>query len=161
DGTYTVTALAIVLPQVGGEVTAVSSSSITVKGRGGTTATIHTSSGTKYHVGKGDGTHADVIVGSTVTAVGDRRTDGSIDALSVTVVPERVVGTVKSVSGNTITITGRDGKTQTIHVDSTTKIGVAGVDSAKVGDVKAGMVVAAQGTLRTDGSLDATNVRAG
>ncbi|HEY7130985.1 MAG TPA: DUF5666 domain-containing protein [Candidatus Limnocylindrales bacterium] len=161
DGTYTVTALAIVLPQVAGEVTAVTADSITIKGRDGKTATIHTSSGTAYHVGKDAGSHADVTVGSSVGAVGDRRTDGSIDAVAVTVVPERVVGTVKSVSGNAITITGRNGKTQTIHVDADTKIGVAGVDGAKVADVKAGMVVAAQGTLRTDGSLDATNLRAG
>lgn len=161
DGTYTVTALAIVLPQVGGEVTAVTADSITVKQRDGTTATIHTSTGTTYHVGKDSGTHADVVVGSSVGAAGDRRADGSIDAVAVTVVPERVVGTVKAVSGNTITITGRDGKTQTLHVDSSTSIGVAGVDNAKVSDVKAGMVIAAQGTLRSDGSLDANAIRSG
>jgi Domain of unknown function (DUF5666) len=161
DGTYTVTALAIVLPKVGGVVTAVDATSITVKQRDGSTQTIHTSNTTTYHLGKADGSHADVTVGSTVVGVGDRRSDGSIDATAVTIAPDRVAGTVRSVSGDTITITGRDGKTRTVHVGSSTTIGVAGVDNAKIGDVKAGMLIAAQGKLRSDGSLDASKVRAG
>lgn len=41
DGTYTITAIRVVLPTIGGEVTAVSGSTITVSGRDGTTGTIH------------------------------------------------------------------------------------------------------------------------
>ena len=83
DGTYTVTALAVVLPHLGGQVTAVAGDTITVTQRDGTTATIHVDSATTYTVDGTDGTQADVTVGSFVMAEGTLRDDGSLDAASV------------------------------------------------------------------------------
>jgi len=161
DGTYTVTRLAIILPQAAGTVSAVDANSVTIKGRGGTTQVINTNGSTKYHLGDADGSRSDVKVGSMVVVVGEKGTSGNLTATSVTVILPRVGGTVASVSGNTITITRRDGTKLTVHVDANTSIGVGGVDKATVADVKAGMAIAVVGVQRADGSIDATKVRAG
>jgi hypothetical protein len=81
DGTFTITAIKVVLPTIGGEVTAVTDSSITVTGKDGTTGTIHVDGDTTYEV---DGTTgqalSDVEVGDFVIAEGTLRDDGSLDA---------------------------------------------------------------------------------
>ena len=81
DGTYTITAIKVVLPTIGGEVTAVADSAITVTGKDGTTGTIHVDGDTTYEV---DGTTgkslSDITVGSFVVAEGTLRADGSLDA---------------------------------------------------------------------------------
>jgi hypothetical protein len=161
DGTFTVTRLAIILPQAAGTVTAVDANSVTIKVRGGTTQAVNTNGSTKYHLGDADGSRSDVKVGSTVVVVGEKATNGNLTATSVTVILPRVGGTVASVSGNTITITRRDGTKLTVHVSAGTSIRVGGVDKATVADVKAGMAIAVVGVQRADGSLDATKVRAG
>ncbi len=161
DGTYTITALAIVLPRAAGSVTAVDANSFTIKVRGNTTETINTNSSTKYHLDNADGSRSDLKVGSVVSVTGEQANTGNMTATSVTIILPRVGGTVDSVSGNTITVLRRDGTKLTVHVGSATTIGVGGVDKATVSDVKAGMVIVVKGTQRTDGSLDATAVRAG
>ena len=81
DGTYTIDAIRVVLPIVGGKVTAVNGTTITVAGRGDATATIHVDGDTTYSV---DGTAgkalADITVGSFIVAEGTMRSDGSLDA---------------------------------------------------------------------------------
>ena len=62
---------------------------------------------------------------------------------------------------NTVTITRPDGTTLTVHVAADTTIRVAGVDSAKLSDITAGMVVIVEGTQRADGSIDAREIGAG
>jgi hypothetical protein len=160
DGTWTITALAVVLAQTAGTVTAVGNDSITITGRDGTSQTIHTTEATTYHRGDVGGSRSDVTVGSIIVATGERGSDGSLTAASVIVIPARVVGTVASVSGDTITVTRPDGTTMTVHVAANTTIRVAGVDGAVIADVKAGMAIAAEGSQRSDGSLDATAIRA-
>jgi hypothetical protein len=83
DGTWTVTAIVVVLPTVVGEVTAVTGSTITVTQRGRTTATIHVGSGTIYRVNGVTGSLSDIKVGSIVVAEGTQRSDGSLDAATV------------------------------------------------------------------------------
>ena len=84
DGTYTVTRLVVVLPTIGGEVTAVNGSTITVQRFDGTTGTIHVSGDTTYTVrGVDDASLANVTVGSIVVAEGTERADGSLDAARV------------------------------------------------------------------------------
>jgi len=161
DGTFTVTGVAIVLPRVAGTVTAVDATTITITGRKGVKQTIHTNGSTAYHAGGSDGTRADVTVGANIAAVGEQAADGSITATSVTVALPRLAGTITSVSGNTITLTDRKGAKHTVHVTSDTKITVFGKGKAAVSDLKAGMVMAAQGRQRSDGSLDATTIGAG
>ncbi len=83
DGTYTVTAIKVVLPSVVGEVTAIDGNTITVTQPGGTTATIHVDGSTTYQVNGAAGALSDVKVGSFIAAEGTQRTDGSLDAAAV------------------------------------------------------------------------------
>jgi hypothetical protein len=83
DGTYTVTAIRVVLPSVVGEVTAIDGNTITVTQPGGTTATIHVDGSTTYAVNGATGALSDVKVGSFIAAEGTQRSDGSLDAAAV------------------------------------------------------------------------------
>ncbi|MGH2464401.1 MAG: DUF5666 domain-containing protein, partial [Candidatus Limnocylindrales bacterium] len=84
DGSYTITAISVVLPRVFGQVTATTASTITVKQLGGTTTTVHVSGATTFQVfGAAKATITDIKVGMTITAEGTQATDGSFDALSV------------------------------------------------------------------------------
>jgi hypothetical protein len=83
DGTYTVTAIRVVLPTTGGQVTAVNGNTITVTQPGGTTATIHVDGNTKYQVNGAAGALSDIKVGSFIIAEGTQRTDGSLDAAAI------------------------------------------------------------------------------
>jgi hypothetical protein len=95
DGTYTVTRLAVVLPTLVGEVTAVDGSTITITQRGGTTATIHVDGDTTFRVDGAAGALSDVKVGSIVIAEGVQRADGSLDAERVGTGFERGPGKVR------------------------------------------------------------------
>ena len=161
DGTYTITAIAIVLPQVAGTVTAVDTDSITITLRDGTTQAIRTNGSTTYHLDEADGKRADVTVGAAIVATGEKAADGSLTASSVWVRSPRVAGTVTAISGSTITLSRRDGTTVTIHVAAGTTIRVAGVGNAKLSDISTGMVIAVEGTQRADGSIDARAIGAG
>lgn len=84
DGSFTITKLNVVLPHAGGTVTAVSSSSINVTQRDGSSATIKVGSSTTYEVGGTAGKAlTDVKVGMLVGAVGTLNTDGSLTATAV------------------------------------------------------------------------------
>jgi preprotein translocase subunit YajC len=161
DGTYTIKAIAIVLPQVAGTVTAVGTDTITIALRDGTSQTIRTNGSTAYHLEKADGKRSDVSVGSAIVASGEKAADGSLTASSVWVRLPRVAGTVTAIDGSTITLSRRDGTTLTIHAGSATTIRVAGVDNAKLSDITTGMVIAVEGTQRSDGSIDARAIAAG
>lgn len=161
DGTYTIKGIAIVLPQVAGTVTAVGTDSITIALRDGTSQTIRTNGSTAYHLEKADGKRSDVSVGSAIVASGEKAADGSLTASSVWVRLPRVAGTVTAIDGSTITLSRRDGTTVTIHAGSATTIQVAGVDNAKLSDITTGMVIAVEGTQRSDGSIDARAIAAG
>jgi hypothetical protein len=76
------------------------------------------------------------------------------------VVLPTVVGQVSAVNGDTITVTQRGGTKATIHVDGSTTYQVNGA-AGKLSDVKVGSIVVAEGTQRSDGSLDAASVRTG
>ena len=83
DGTYTVTAIKVVLPTTVGEVTAIDGDTITVTQPGGTTATIHVDGDTTYQVNGAAGALSDIKVGSIIAAEGTQRSDGSLDAAAV------------------------------------------------------------------------------
>ena len=161
DGTYTITAIEVVLPQAAGVVTAVGTDTITITLRDGTSQTIRTSGSTTYHLDQADGKRADVTVGSMIRAMGEKAADGSLTANSVSVRLPHVMGTATATTGDTITLTQRDGTPVTVHVGSATTVRVAGVTGAKLADVKAGMVVVAEGIQRSDGSIDAAEIGAG
>jgi len=83
DGTYTVTAIRVILPTTAGQVTAINGNTITVTQPGGTTATIHVDGSTKYQVNGAAGALTDIKVGSFIVAEGTQRTDGSLDAAAI------------------------------------------------------------------------------
>ena len=161
DGTYTVNALAVIVPSVRGTVSDVSSSGFKVTGRGGAVWTITVNGSTEYQFGTGDGSLADVTNGTTVVVQGTSTGDNALTALTVRVKPDRAVGTVTSKTADTITITKRDGSTVTVHVDADTAYRVAGVQNADLGDVTVDMAIGVSGRERADGSIDADAVAAG
>ena len=84
DGTYSIDAIAVIPPHVGGTVTAVSGSTITVEQRDGTSATVSVTANTTYRVsGADDSALADVEVGMFLVAEGTENSDGSLTATAV------------------------------------------------------------------------------
>jgi hypothetical protein len=73
----------VILPHVGGEVTAVDGSTITVEGRDGETATIQVNGDTEYQVNNDAATLADVEVGMVLMGEGPADADGTITATKV------------------------------------------------------------------------------
>jgi Domain of unknown function (DUF5666) len=161
DGTFSITKLAVVLPETAGTVTAVGADTITITRPDGTTETVGTTGSTTYQLGGAAGSRSDVKVGSLIAAVGERGSDGRITATTIQIVLPRVLGTVTAVGSDSLTLRRPDGTTVTVHVGSGTSIAVRGAASAKLSDIKVGMVAAVQGTQRSDGSLDASAIRAG
>ena len=83
DGSWTIDAIAVILPHAGGEVTAVDGSTIAVTRRDGTTATINVDGSTEYIVNGDVAALADVEVGMFLVAEGTENADGSINATDV------------------------------------------------------------------------------
>ncbi len=102
----------------------------------------------------------ELAVGDRIAFRQTRNADGTFTVTAIHVLRPSVFGTVRAVSGTTITITDRDGSTQTIHVDAATTYRVEGAD-AGFGDIAVGMRLIAVGSLNADGSLDAAAIRAG
>lgn len=83
DGSYSITAISVVLPTIAGQVTAINGDTLTVTQPVGATATIHVAAGTTYQVNGAAGSLSDIKVGSFIVAEGTQRTDGSLDAAAV------------------------------------------------------------------------------
>ena len=161
EGTYTVTLVVVRVPTIAGTVTVVSSTGFTLKQRDGSTKTVTVSGSTDYLIAGAAGAKADVVVGSRVQVEGSAGTGDAFSATVVHISPDVKTGTVTDTSATSITIKTRDGSSATIHVDAKTTFRVAGSKTATIADVKSGMVLSAQGTARSDGSLDAVSVFAG
>jgi hypothetical protein len=160
DGTYAVTVITVRTPKAGGEVTGVTSTTVNVTSRDGTKTAITVNGATTYLVGKDAGTKSDVTVGSRIQAEGTV-SGSTFTATRIHVALSRVGGEVTAKTGSTITVKGRDGKTDTIHVDSATIYKVRGKTAAALADIAVGDALIATGTTRADGSLDASQVNAG
>jgi hypothetical protein len=141
-------------------ITAIDGSNLALKTDDGWTRTIAVTSSTT--IAKGGKTIAvgDLAVGDHIRFTQQRAADGAYTITRVAVVLPTVVGEVKSVDGDTITVTQPGGTTATIHVGSGTTYQVDG-SASSLSDVKVGSIVIAEGTQRTDGSLDAAVVRSG
>jgi len=161
DGTYTISAIEVPTPRAGGEVSAIDGNNITVKEKGGSTRVITVTSSTVYMLGPSPGKKADVKVGTMIDAAGTVSGD-TFTATAVKVTLPKVGGEVTGKTGNSITVTNRDGTTTVIHVTGSTTYKVKGKETgASLGDIADGDKVDAEGTLRADGSLDAVAVRGG
>jgi hypothetical protein len=83
DGSYTIDSIAVILPHAGGEVTAVTGSTITVKDRDGTSVTIKVTGSTTYDVAGATAKLSDIKVGMFLVAEGSQNSDGSLTATTV------------------------------------------------------------------------------
>lgn len=83
DGSYTIDRIAVILPHLGGLVTAIDGSTITVAQRDGTSGTIKVTGDTTYTVAGAAATLADVKVGMVLMAQGAENNDGSLTATAV------------------------------------------------------------------------------
>jgi hypothetical protein len=161
DGTYTVTAIVVIVPSVTGTVSDLSSSGFKVTTRDGSVWTITTDADTNYHFGTGDGSASDVSNGTTVRVQGESTGENALHATSVQVAGDHVAGTVKAKTDDTITVTTRDGGTVTARLSGDTAYRIPGTDPGSLADVNVGDRIAVDGRLRDDGSIDAATVVAG
>lgn len=83
DGSYTIDSVTVILPRAGGEVTAISGSTITVKDRNGTSVTITVTGSTTYDVAGATAKLSDIKVGMFLVAEGTQNSDGSLTATAV------------------------------------------------------------------------------
>ena len=141
-------------------ITAISGNAISLATGDGWTRTITVDSGTTYAKGSATIALADLKVGDQVGFRQTKETDGSYTIDKVAVILPHLGGLVTAVDGSTITVAQRDGTTGTIKVSGDTTYMVAGA-TATLADVKVGMVLMAEGTANSDGSLTAAAVRAG
>ena len=161
DGTYTVTAVAVVVPSIRGTASDITASGFKVTTRDGSVWTVAVNGSTTYAYGQGSGTLADVKAGEAVRVQGTITADNQMTATNVRVAGDRAVGTVTAKTADSITIRRRDGTSLTIHVDADTTYRVAGVENADLGDVAIDMAIGVTGRARADGSIDADAVAAG
>jgi hypothetical protein len=141
-------------------ITSISGSSISLATDDGWTRTISVDSGTTYTKAGADITLGDLAVGDTIGFRQTQESDGTFTIDAIAVILPRLGGEVTAVDGSTITLKQRDGGTATVNIASGAKIVVNG-NAATAADIKVGMVLMAEGTKNSDGSLDATRVRAG
>jgi len=84
NGTFTITAIDVVLPEVVGTITNVDGNTVTVLGRDGTSVTVHLAADTKLQVrGVEHATAKDLARGQIALVAGEKRADGSLDATRV------------------------------------------------------------------------------
>ena len=148
-------------PGFGGiEITAINGSSLSLATEDGWTRTITVDDGTTYTRAGDDIALGDLAVGDTIGFRQTLEDDGSWTIDAIAVILPHVGGEVTAVDGSTVTVQQRDGTSATINIGSEANIVVNG-DAAELADIEVGMVLVAEGTENSDGSLDATRVRAG
>ena len=141
-------------------ITAINGSDLSLRTDDGWTRTITVTSTTTITKGGATITVGDLAVGDQIAFAQDRADDGTYSVTAIKVILPTTVGEVTVIDGDTITVTQPGGTTATIHVDGDTTYQVNGATGA-LSDIKVGSIIAAEGTQRSDGSLDAAAVRAG
>jgi len=144
---------------IGGDVNALTSSSITIVNFDGTTTTYAFNSSTVITRFRQSTTAANLALGENVRIV-----PSSIDASvagSIDIVPAIIAGRVGAINGDSITVSGPKGTTGTIQVNSATTYAKAGT-SASFGDVSVGSFVFGEGTYGSSPTtIEATTVGIG
>ncbi len=147
-------------PGAGGVVSALTSSSITVVDPSGTSTTFSISSATTVTKDRAIAAVSDLAVGDQVriTPTGA----GSTTAQSIDIEQPSVMGTVTAVSGDTITVSGPNGTSETVVVSGATTYTKSGA-SATLADIAVGTWIFAEGNFSTGSTtnLDATTVGVG
>jgi hypothetical protein len=142
-------------------ISAINGSSLSLETEDGWSRTIAVGSSTTITKGGETIAVGDLAVGDQIAFSQEREDDGTFTVSAIKVVLPTIGGEVTAVADNTITVTGKDGTTATIHVDGDTTYEVDGTTGQALSDVEVGDFVIAEGTLRDDGSLDADVVHSG
>ena len=161
DGTYKITSIQVLLPQVNGTVKSVIGDTVTLTQRDGTDKAFQVTTSTTYKLAGAASTSAALTVGAQVDAQGTV-SGGTFTATLVNIQPAMAGGTVTATSSSnqTIIVKARDGSSLTIKVDASTKYQVAGKTTASLSDIAVNAIVMAEGTKNADGTFSATVVRA-
>ncbi len=138
-------------------VTNVSGQKITAKRQDGTTITITTTSSTIYRRAGQSASASVVTTGTTIHVRGTTNSDGSITATQIDIVLPSYHGTVTSVNGSSFTVQDRSGASRTINISSSTTFVRAG-QTVSLSAITKGENVGAEGSLNSDGSLNAQDV---
>jgi hypothetical protein len=141
-------------------ISGITGSDIALKTDDGWTRTITVTSATKITKGGATIAVGDLASGDQVRFSEEKATDGSYTITAIVVVLPTVGGEVTAIDGQTLTVTQPGGTTTPVHLDANTTYQVDGA-AGKLSDIKVGSYIVAEGTQRTDGSLDATDVHAG
>lgn len=143
----------------GGDVTAVTSTSVTIALWGGSSTTFTLTPSTTFSEGSASTTASSLVVGDRVR-IGVSSSDPTT-ATSVTIELAELYGNVSAVSANTITLTDPQGFSRTVVVSSATTYNHSGA-SATLADVVVGSKIFAQGAIDANGTtLDALSVTIG
>lgn len=143
---------------LGGYVTAVTMTSVTVEEWNGTSTTFNLTGSTTYTEGNQPSMWSSLVVGDRVRI--EVSPSDPTTALSVNIELAMLFGTVSGVSGETITITDWQGFTRTILASATgTTFTVGGVPGGSISDVTMGAKILALGTIDPNGTtLDALSI---
>ncbi len=139
-----------------GTISALGTSSITLKDRKGNTTTYTTTSATTYFEGSTAGVVGDLAIGEQVDLALTPTTPQTVT--KVTIDLARVSGTVTTVVGNVITITGWHNTTLTVNVSGTTTYTSGGAASTLAAVVTGAQISAVGLPGSTAGSLNAISV---
>jgi hypothetical protein len=142
-------------------ISAIDGSSLSLKTDDGWTRTITVGSSTTITKGGQTIAVGDLKTGDQIIFGESKATDGSYTITAIRVVLPVVGGQVTAVGSDSITVDQKGGGSATIHVSASTTYDVDGNSSAKLSDITVGSFVVAEGTQRSDGSLDASAVHAG
>jgi preprotein translocase subunit YajC len=110
---------------VRGTIQKISDGTLTLQTEQNQTVTVHVNSGAHIFVGHQPASLSDLQANETVEALGDKNSDGSLNAMLVHV--DLIHGQVTSINGNKITLsTGNKGAQTTVTTSAATKYYVAG-----------------------------------
>ncbi len=127
-----------------------------ITGSKGVTALIHVNTATVVHLIECQcaGTLADVTVSDQIHVKGQRHTDGSTTALTITISPEgdKVGGSVTVINDGVLTVQNRHGVTNTISTTAETQFFTKD-GAATLTNIGVGSKVMAFGAKQADGSL--------
>ena len=152
QGTMVATSIQIVLPRETGVVTAVNGSTLTITGFDGSSHTVTLSGSTTYTRAGQSAAQSDVTTGTSINVEGTTNTDGSLNALLVTIQTPRVAGQVSAVSSGSYTIANRAGTSDktVVTTSSTLYVDMSGT-SVQASTIVKGTEISAEGTLSSDG----------
>lgn len=144
---------------IGGDVTAITATSITVTDPSGTRSTYGVNTSTTVTKNGRGATLSDVVTGDNVH-IALSSSDPTL-AQAIDIVPAGVAGKVTAINGDVLTITGPNGTTGSVVVSSSTTYAKGGA-SASLGDVSVGTVIFARGSFGSSATVvDATTVGIG